>query len=124
MKKPIEINQGDTLRLYIINMGITIASSFHLHSSIFDVYPSGLLSNKPYQAQTIAVAPGDATIIEAKWRYPGTYMFHSHEFQEENGNMGTIVVKDNVTKIPNSVSMFDWQYKIQNELQKGEITER
>jgi len=45
MKKPIEINQGDTLRLYIINMGITIASSFHLHSSIFDVYPSGLLSN-------------------------------------------------------------------------------
>jgi nitrite reductase (NO-forming) len=45
MKKPIEMNQGDTLRLYLINKGITIISPMHLHSTIFDVYPSGLLSN-------------------------------------------------------------------------------
>jgi hypothetical protein len=51
-------------------------------------------------------------------------MFHSHGFQEEHGNMDTIVVKDNTTKMTNSVSMFDWQYKIQNELQRGETTER
>ena len=51
-------------------------------------------------------------------------MFHSHGFQEEHGNMGTKLVKDNTTKITNSVSMFDWQYNLQNELQKGEITER
>ena len=116
MSHPIEINQGDTLRLYLINMGITIISPFHLHSTIFDVYPSGLLSNQPYQAQTIAVAPGDAA-IEAKWRYPGSYMFHGHGFQEEHGNMGHVLVKENSTKLTDSISMFDWQYELQKKLQ-------
>ncbi|MGZ5511528.1 MAG: multicopper oxidase domain-containing protein, partial [Nitrososphaeraceae archaeon] len=117
MSHPIEINQGDTLRLYLINMGITIISPFHLHSTIFDVYPSGLLSNQPYQAQTIAVAPGDAAIVEAKWRYPGSYMFHGHGFQEEHGNMGHVLVKENSTKLTDSISMFDWQYELQKKLQ-------
>ena len=89
MQHPLEINQGDILRLYLVNEGITIPVSLHLHSTIFDVYPSGLLSNEPYQAQTIPVAPGDAAIVEAKWRYPGSYMLHSHGLQEEHGNMGT-----------------------------------
>ena len=119
MSHPLEINQGDMLRLYIVNEGITIPVSMHLHSSIFDVYPSGLLSNEPYQAQSIAVTPGDATIVEAKWRYPGNYMFHSHGLQEEHGNMGNIIVKENSTKLTKSISMFDWQYDLQKKLQKG-----
>ena len=126
VRNPLEINQGDILRLYLINVGITIVSPFHLHSTTFDIYPSGLLSNQPYQAQTIAVAPGDAAIIEAKWRYPGTYMFHSHGFQEEHGNMGSILVKENPSKVnlTNSISMFDWQYDLQKKLQQVEITEK
>jgi FtsP/CotA-like multicopper oxidase with cupredoxin domain len=120
MSNPLEINQGDLLRIYLVNMGITISSPMHLHSTIFDVYPSGLLSNKPYKAQTTEIAPGDAAIIEAKWKYPGSYMFHSHGFQEENGNMGQILVKENInsTKLTNSVSMFDWQYDLQKKLQQ------
>ena len=42
--------------------------------------------------QTAPIAPGDASIIEAKWKYPGTYLFHSHGLQEERGNMGQIEV--------------------------------
>lgn len=122
MSNPLEINQGDLLRIYLVNMGITISSPMHLHSTIFDVYPSGLLSNKPYKAQTIEIGPGDAAIIEAKWKYPGSYMFHSHGFQEENGNMGQILVKENInsTKLTNSISMFDWQYDLQKKLQQQE----
>jgi FtsP/CotA-like multicopper oxidase with cupredoxin domain len=94
----------------------------HLHSTIFDVYPSGLLFSKPYKAQTVEIAPGDAAIIEAKWKYPGSYMFHSHGFQEENGNMEQIFVKENInsTKLTKSVSMFDWQYDLQKKLQQQE----
>lgn len=119
MSNPLEINQGDLLRIYLVNMGITISSPMHLHSTIFDVYPSGLVANRPYKAQTIQVAPGDAAIIEAQWKYPGSYMFHSHGFQEENGNMGIISVKDNSnsSQITKSVSMFDWQYDLQKKLQ-------
>jgi nitrite reductase (NO-forming) len=42
--------------------------------------------------QSVSIAPGDASIIEAKWKYPGTYLFHSHGIQEERGNMGQINV--------------------------------
>lgn len=123
MNKPFEFNQTDLLRIYAINVGSTIPAPLHLHSTIFKVYPSGLLSNPPYNAQTIPIAPGDAAIIEAKWKYPGTYLFHSHGIQEEKGNMGKIVVLDNnnnnnTDMITESISMFDWQYDLQKKMQE------
>lgn len=108
--------------MYVINIGTTIPYQFHLHSTIFKVYPSGLLSNKPIDAQTYPVGPGDAAIIEAKWKYPGTYLFHSHGIQEERGNMGQIEVSENkTTALTESVSMFDWQYELQKQLQKPKV---
>jgi plastocyanin len=137
---PLAINTYDTIRLYIINIGTTIPYPFHLHSTTFKAYPSGLLDNEPIHVQTIPVAPGDAVIVEAKWKYPGTYLFHSHGIQEERGNMGNITVTDGgnnkdstsnlstsntittmigkTTPLSKSVSMFEWQYEKQKELQK------
>lgn len=129
---PIEVNHDELLRLYVINMGTTIPYHFHLHSTTAKIYPSGLLSNEPIDVQTIAVGPGDATIIEAQWEYPGTYLFHSHGFQEERGNMGQIVVARNTNENNNnnqtvadneirSTSMFDSQYELQKKLQNPTI---
>jgi plastocyanin len=92
MRNPITINHGELLRMYIINIGTTIPTPFHLHSTTFMAYPSGLWDNEPQHVQTIPIAPGDASIVEAKWKYPGTYLFHSHGIQEERGNMGQINV--------------------------------
>jgi plastocyanin len=89
---PLEIHQQDLMRIYLINLGTTIPASFHLHSTTFLTYPSGLWDNTPIHSQTISVAPGDASIIEAKWKYPGNYFFHTHGIQEEKGNMGQIKV--------------------------------
>jgi nitrite reductase (NO-forming) len=124
LKNPLQVNHGELVRLYVINIGTTIPYQFHLHSTTFKAYPSGLLSNEPIEAQTIPVGPGDATIIEAKWKYPGTYLFHSHGIQEERGNMGEIVVgSDNgqATVANQSISMFDWQYELQKNLQKPKV---
>ncbi|HKH86142.1 MAG TPA: multicopper oxidase domain-containing protein [Nitrososphaera sp.] len=131
---PIQVNRDELVRLYVINIGTTIPYQFHLHSTIFKAYPSGLLSNEPIDVQTVSVGPGDATLIEAKWNYPGTYLFHSHGFLEERGNMGQIVVAENnhednnnnnqtVTgnEIRRSTSMFDWQYELQKKLQNPTI---
>jgi nitrite reductase (NO-forming) len=85
---PLEVNHGELVRMYVINIGTTIPYQFHLHSTTFKAYPSGLLSNEPIDAQTYPVGPGDSAIIEARWKYPGTYLFHSHGIQEERGNMG------------------------------------
>lgn len=130
VQNPIQVNRDELVRLYVINIGTTIPYQFHLHSTIFKAYPSGLLSNQPIDVQTAPVGPGDATLIEAKWKYPGTYLFHSHGFLEERGNMGQIVVAEdnndnNQTVRGNetttSTSMFDWQYSIQKKLQNPTI---
>jgi nitrite reductase (NO-forming) len=92
LRNPITINHGELLRMYIINIGTTIPAPFHLHSTTFMAYPSGLWDNEPQHVQTIPIAPGDASIVEAKWKYPGTYLFHSHGIQEERGKMGQINV--------------------------------
>ena len=145
MHNPLEINHQDLMRIYLINLGTTIPSSFHLHSTTFLTYPSGLWDNRPIHSQTVSVAPGDASIVEAKWKYPGTYLFHAHGIQEEKGNMGQIKVigQDDLSEGANSkvgnsndttnsilqqsnntseqltksVSMFDWQYELQKKLQ-------
>jgi nitrite reductase (NO-forming) len=143
MKNPLEAVNGELVRMYVINIGAGIPSQFHLHSTIFKAYPSGLLSNQPIDAQTIAVGPGDATIVEAKWKYPGAYLFHSHGIQEERGNMGEIHILDNnnnqnssaqptassyilnntTATAGKSISMFDWQYELQKKLQKPKIVD-
>jgi nitrite reductase (NO-forming) len=133
VQNPIQVNRDELVRLYVINIGTTIPYQFHLHSTIFKAYPSGLLSNEPIDVQTAPVGPGDATLIEAKWKYPGTYLFHSHGFLEERGNMGQIVVAENINENNNSnqgargngtttsISMFDWQYELQKKLQNPTI---
>lgn len=148
---PLQINQGDLMRIYLINLGTTIPASFHLHSTTFLTYPSGLWDNLPILSQTVSVAPGDASIIEAKWKYPGNYFFHTHGIQEEKGNMGQIQVmgpeylsEGNDLKIrydsnntmdldlqkhpssiseplTKSVSMFEWQYELQKKLQNSKL---
>lgn len=107
---PLEINQQDLMRIYLINLGTTIPASFHLHSTTFLTYPSGLWDNSPIHSQTVSVAPGDASIIEAKWKYPGNYFFHTHGIQEEKGNMGQIKVIGQ-----NEVSEGVTDFKIGNE---------
>jgi plastocyanin len=119
----LHVKQNELARFYVVNMGTTIPYSFHLHSTIFKVYPSGLLSNEPFDAQTIEIGPGNAAIVEATWKWPGTYLFHSHGLQEERGNMGEIVVEPSEEMLQETVSMIDWQYETQKRLQQPKAIE-
>jgi nitrite reductase (NO-forming) len=93
------------------------------------------------------IGPGDASIIEAKWQYPGSFLFHAHGIEEERGGMGCFYVTPSanltdetssnhvcswqnstslnmktspaLTPVTNkSVSMIDLQYQLQRKLQK------
>jgi nitrite reductase (NO-forming) len=118
----LHAKQGELVRMYFINMGTTIPYSFHLHSTIFKAYPSGLWSNDPIDAQTVEIGPGNAAMVEARWKWPGTYLFHSHGLQEERGNMGEIMVEPSQGPYE-AESMVGWQHEQIEKLQKPEVVE-
>jgi hypothetical protein len=77
------------------------------------------------------IGPGDSSIIEAKWKYPGTYLFHSHGLQQEHGSKGMIEIspmdfnESSFQKPLNqSVSLINSQYELQIELQDPNMSFR
>ncbi|WP_458745332.1 multicopper oxidase domain-containing protein [Candidatus Nitrosocosmicus sp. T] len=124
LHSPIKANQNDTVRIYIINAGVNLPISLHLHGTIFKAYPSGLFANTPIQSQSVLIGPGDASIIETKWKDPGTYLFHSHGLQQEHGSKGMIEISPMDLEgsafqkpLNQSISLLNSQYKLQTELQ-------
>jgi len=130
MDNPIQIVKGELARFYVIGIGGVLQSPFHIHSTIFKVYSSGILWNEPYFAQTHLVANGDTAIIEAKWDESGKYLFHVHGIQEERGSMGIIeIVEDSFSlsklETPSnsegSYSMIKWQEDLITSLEQPQI---
>ena len=134
--------QNELVRFYVSNQVPRYHSPSIYIVTLFTVYQSGLLSNDPIDVQTISISPGDAIIVEAIWKYPGTYFVHSHGIQEERGNMGEIDIipesgnaisyttagttttnSSSIEPVTNkSISMIDWQYQMQKKLQKPLIS--
>jgi len=132
MDNPIKVVKDEVARFYVMSIGGVLQSPFHLHSTIFKVWPSGILWNEPYYAQTHLIGNGDTAIIEAKWEYTGRYVFHVHGIQEDRGSMGYIDVIENPSELstienpsnmPGSVSMIEWQENLLRELEKPQIIE-
>lgn len=132
MDNPIKVLKGETARFYVVGIGGVLQSPFHIHSTIFKVWQSGILWNAPHHAQTHLIANGDTAIIEAKWSEAGRYLFHVHGIQEERGSMAFIdVVEDpselekieKPSNIQGSKSMIEWQEELTKTLEKPEIIE-
>lgn len=132
MDNPIQVVENETTRFYVIGIGGVLQSPFHMHSTIFKVWQSGILWNVPHHAQTHLIANGDTAIIEAKWAEAGRYMFHVHGIQEERGSMAILdVLKDDSnlksierpSNMPGSKSMIEWQEALVRELENPQIIE-
>jgi len=132
MEEPIRVVKNETARFYVIGIGGVLQSPFHIHSTLFKVWQSGILWNAPHWAQTHLVANGDTAIIEAKWSEPGRYLFHVHGIQEERGSMAFLDVLDNDTLVkPNekpsnmqgSKSMIEWQQDHLRNLEMPKLTQ-
>ena len=132
MEEPIRVVKNETARFYVIGIGGVLQSPFHIHSTLFKVWQSGILWNAPHWAQTHLVANGDTAIIEAKWNEPGRYLFHVHGIQEERGSMAFLDVLDNDTQIksiekpsnmPGSKSMIGWQEEHTKSLERPKLTQ-
>src|SRR6478735_6630840 len=125
---PLPAITNETVRIYLINLGLSPAYGMHIHGTLFTAIPSGIWGNPPFRVQSWELASGNTAILEAKWPWPGKYTFHFHGIPEERGAMGFF----NVTNAPagaidgkdiaitKSINMNDWQMNLTRSLQKAD----
>jgi plastocyanin len=130
MDNPIQVVKDEIARFYVMNIGTVLTTPFHVHSTMLKVWPSGILWNEPYYAQTHTLGMGDAAIIEAKWEEPGRYFFHTHGIHEEKGSMAILDVLEDDSALQEiqttsnsdrSKSMIEWQENLVRELENPQI---
>ncbi len=89
-RHPIKVPVGQPVRIYVVDAGPTLGSSFHVVGSIFDSYqhdgnPDDVLHN----VSTQFIPPGGAAVFELTFPEAGTYPFVSHAMRDMDlGAMG------------------------------------
>jgi len=91
---PLAANQGELIRLWILNAGPSEFSAFHVVGAIFDkAYPDGNPQNVEYGRQTVNIPPGGGYMVELKIPDKGLYAFVTHSFADPGkGALGFINV--------------------------------
>lgn len=91
------VNVGDRIRLYVLNAGPQLISSFHVIGEIFDrVYrEADFLSPPGRNIQSTLIPAGGATVVDFVIDVPGTYILVDHAIARamHKGAVGTIIAE-------------------------------
>jgi nitrite reductase (NO-forming) len=63
---PLPARTNETVRIYLINLGLSSAYCMHIHGTLFKAYPSCIWANSPFMVQSWELASGNAAILEMK----------------------------------------------------------
>ncbi len=98
-ERKLKAKVGETVRLYVGNVGPNLISSFHLIGEIFDrVYKEGSLAAPGTHVQTTMIPAGGAAIVEFKIDVPGDYVMVDHSiFRMDRGAVGLLSVTGDPT---------------------------
>ncbi len=82
---PIQIPTGKRIRVYILNVGPNIATSFHIVGTVFDtVIREGLALQRGnpgnYGSQAVDLSPAQGAIVEFQTAEDGMYVMVNHAF--------------------------------------------
>ena len=91
----LQVEVGDTARIYFGVGGPNKISSFHVIGEIFDtVYRDASLTSPPVtDVQTVLVPPGGATVVDLTFEVPGSYIIVDHALSRvDRGAAGIIEV--------------------------------
>ncbi len=93
--RPLVAIAGDRIRLYFIDGGPNLWSSFHVIGSMFDkVYPDGDAAHALTNVSTYTVGPGAGAIFDVLIPKPGKYAFVDHDMAHIMvGALGVIEVR-------------------------------
>lgn len=89
-----EIRTGDTIRLFVGDIGPNFSSSFHVIGEMFDtVYVEGSFALENHWVQTTMIPAGGAVGVELTVEVPGNYTVVDHAiFRIHKGAVGAIHV--------------------------------
>jgi nitrite reductase (NO-forming) len=78
---PITIQVGAPVRIFVVNAGPNIWSSFHVVGAIFDrVCVNANPKNQLFGLQSVSIGPGDGACVEFTVEEPGDYVAVNHSF--------------------------------------------
>jgi len=90
---PLPAKPGERVRLYVLNVGPSNTSSFHVVGTIFDrVWIDGNPDNQMRGMQTVLLPSSGAAIVEFRIPESGKYVMVDHHFA--NASQGAIGVVD------------------------------
>ncbi len=76
---PLAATAGERVRLYVVDAGPSLWSSFHVIGAIFDrVYTDGATKNALHGVSTYGIPPGAGAIFDVILPEPGDYAFVDH----------------------------------------------
>jgi nitrite reductase (NO-forming) len=78
---PIPVRVNEPVRVFVMNAGPCVWSSFHVVGTIFDrAYVNGNPKNEHVGLQSVTIGPGDGAVVEFTLTQPGHYPFVNHSF--------------------------------------------
>lgn len=79
--RPLRVKAGERVRLYFLNVGPNLPSSFHVIGSILDkVWLDGNPANELTGMQAVLVGPAQGAVMEFVLPEKGSYTFLDHSF--------------------------------------------
>jgi nitrite reductase (NO-forming) len=96
--EPLQVDEGDRVRFFVVNAGPSFRSDFHVVGAVFDrVYPDGNPENALEKVQTYTVPAGGGAVFETVFEKgrsgTGLYPFVTHSFADaEKGAVGIVRV--------------------------------
>jgi nitrite reductase (NO-forming) len=82
---PIDVTTGETVRMFVLNAGPSVSTSFHIVGTIFhEVTKEGVHlqagNEGNWGSQAVDLSPAQGAVIETRTAEDGTYAFVNHAF--------------------------------------------
>jgi len=107
----MKVKKGDTARIFFVNGGPNLASSFHPIGNVFTkAWREGAIMSHPERfVQTLMVPPGSCAVFELEFPVPSTIHLVDHALSRETykGMGGDIIVEGEPDK-----SIYDPDYQL------------